>query len=149
LYRNYFGTVYNSPQIPQNLTATPENPLIDDVKSGFLYVDPVLIAGERDRAVSQKTLSHLEKGYTVGLNQFFTEISSKLPLYNLLIDYTNITRVLNLDEVGRGSELYKNPNRPLRKGVSSMLRLHATGAIALPVEIRLQILASSRDVIHS
>ena len=30
-----------------------------------------------------------------------------------------------------------------------MLRLHATGAIALPVEIRLQILASSRDVIHS
>ena len=30
-----------------------------------------------------------------------------------------------------------------------MLRLHATGAVAMPVEIRLQILASSRDVIHS
>jgi heme/copper-type cytochrome/quinol oxidase subunit 2 len=30
-----------------------------------------------------------------------------------------------------------------------MLRLHATGAIAMPVEVRLQILASSRDVIHS
>ena len=30
-----------------------------------------------------------------------------------------------------------------------MLRFHATGAIAMPIEIRLQILASSRDVIHS
>ena len=30
-----------------------------------------------------------------------------------------------------------------------MLRLHATGAVALPIEVRLQILASSRDVIHS
>ena len=30
-----------------------------------------------------------------------------------------------------------------------MLRLHATGAVAMPVEVRLQILASSRDVIHS
>ena len=37
----------------------------------------------------------------------------------------------------------------MRKGVNSMLRLHATGAVAMPVEVRLQILASSRDVIHS
>ena len=46
-------------------------------------------------------------------------------------------------------ELYKNQFRPLKKGVSNMLRLHATGAIALPIEIRLHILASSRDVSHS
>jgi len=37
----------------------------------------------------------------------------------------------------------------MRKGVNSMLRLHATGAVAMPTEVRLQILASSRDVIHS
>lgn len=30
-----------------------------------------------------------------------------------------------------------------------MIRLHATGAIAMPIEIRLHILASSKDVIHS
>jgi hypothetical protein len=46
-------------------------------------------------------------------------------------------------------ELYKNQYRPLRKGVSNMIRLHATGAIAMPIEIRLQIMASSKDVIHS
>jgi hypothetical protein len=50
---------------------------------------------------------------------------------------------------GNTSELYKNPFRPMRKGVNSMLRLHATGAVAMPTEVRLQILASSRDVIHS
>jgi hypothetical protein len=50
---------------------------------------------------------------------------------------------------GNVQELYKNPFRPMRKGVNSMLRLHATGAVAMPVEVRLQILASSRDVIHS
>ena len=46
-------------------------------------------------------------------------------------------------------ELYKNQFRPMKKGVTNMIRLHATGAIAMPIEIRLHILASSKDVIHS
>ena len=50
---------------------------------------------------------------------------------------------------GKSIELSKSQFRPLRKGISSMLRLHATGAVAMPIEIRLQVLASSRDVIHS
>jgi hypothetical protein len=49
----------------------------------------------------------------------------------------------------KSNELTKNPFRPMRKGINSMIRLHATGALAMPVEVRLQILASSRDVIHS
>jgi heme/copper-type cytochrome/quinol oxidase subunit 2 len=62
--------------------------------------------------------------------------------------------IFNWKEVASNStyatfEPYKNPNRPLRKGITSMLRLHSTGAVALPIEVRLQILASSRDVIHS
>jgi heme/copper-type cytochrome/quinol oxidase subunit 2 len=47
------------------------------------------------------------------------------------------------------ADIYKSQFRPLRKGIGSMLRLHATGAVAMPIEIRLQVLASSRDVIHS
>jgi len=45
--------------------------------------------------------------------------------------------------------LYKSQYRPLKKGLTNMIRLHATGAVAMPIEIRLQVLASSRDVIHS
>jgi len=37
----------------------------------------------------------------------------------------------------------------MRKGISNMVRLHATGAVAMPTEVRLHILASSRDIIHS
>jgi len=37
----------------------------------------------------------------------------------------------------------------MRKGVGNMVRLHASGAIALPVEVRLHLMASSRDIIHS
>jgi hypothetical protein len=51
--------------------------------------------------------------------------------------------------LGNNGELYKNQYRPLRKGISNMVKLQATGAIAMPTEIRLQILASSKDVIHS
>jgi hypothetical protein len=52
-------------------------------------------------------------------------------------------------KIGNNLDLYKNQYRPMKKGVTSMLRLHATGAVAMPIETRLQILASSRDVIHS
>jgi hypothetical protein len=45
--------------------------------------------------------------------------------------------------------LLKSQYKPLKKGISNMLRLHATGTIAMPIEMRLQILASSRDIIHS
>ncbi len=47
------------------------------------------------------------------------------------------------------TELLRSQYRPMRKGITNMIRLHATGAMALPIEIRLQLLASSKDVIHS
>ena len=38
---------------------------------------------------------------------------------------------------------------PFRKGVSNMIRIQADKAVAMPVDVRLQILATSRDIIHS
>jgi hypothetical protein len=55
----------------------------------------------------------------------------------------------NRDFVSNNTELYKNQYRPMKKGVSNMIKLHATGAVAMPIEIRLHLLASSKDVIHS
>ena len=55
---------------------------------------------------------------------------------------------LNNGSVGDEYAL-KSQHRPLKKGISNMLRLHATGTVAMPIEMRLQILASSRDIIHS
>jgi hypothetical protein len=55
----------------------------------------------------------------------------------------------NSNALGNNQSLLKNQYRPMKKGVTNMIRLQATGAIAMPIEIRLHILASSRDVIHS
>jgi hypothetical protein len=51
--------------------------------------------------------------------------------------------------LGNRSSLLKNQFKPLKKGITNMMRLQGTGAVALPIEIRLQVLASSKDVIHS
>ena len=65
-------------------------------------------------------------------------------------EYVNYYFSTSNDEaVTSNQELYKNQYRPMKKGVTNMIRLHATGAVAMPIEIRLQILASSKDVIHS
>jgi len=55
----------------------------------------------------------------------------------------------NDSTLGKNTDLFKSQYRPMKKGVTNMIRLQATGAIAMPIEIRLHILASSRDVIHS
>ena len=52
-------------------------------------------------------------------------------------------------DLSKNTVLYKSQFRPMKKGVTNMIRLHATSAIAMPIETRLHILASSKDVIHS
>jgi heme/copper-type cytochrome/quinol oxidase subunit 2 len=51
--------------------------------------------------------------------------------------------------LGKNSELLRSQYRPMKKGVTNMIRLQATGAIAMPIELRMHILASSKDIIHS
>jgi len=67
--------------------------------------------------------------------------SNLIFLYVFNVDVNN-----SLDD---NNVLLKNQHRPMRKGISNMIRLHATGAIAMPTELRLHILASSKDIIHS
>jgi heme/copper-type cytochrome/quinol oxidase subunit 2 len=43
----------------------------------------------------------------------------------------------------------KNPYQPLKKGIHNMIRIQADKAIAMPTDTRLQILAVSKDIIHS
>ena len=142
LYRNFFSKVYGSYAIPQNLTASPANPLIEDFKTSFLFIDPSQYTLESTKSTSYQTVNYFTPTYlkeTLNLVQH-TPVLSKL---------FNDFNFFSSSQIGNNEELLKNPNRPMRKGVMNMLRFHATAAVALPVEVRLQILASSRDVIHS
>jgi hypothetical protein len=78
--------------------------------------------------------------------------SSGLPLNTDFINkylLTYLTGNNNVNNVTGDHELFKSQYRPMKKGVTNMIRLQATNAIAMPTEIRLHILASSKDIIHS
>jgi hypothetical protein len=90
----------------------------------------------------------LLKDWLLSLSNFNNNVFINTDLVNDYLFYYFFSSSKS-NKIGNNTELYKNQYRPLKKGLSSMLRLHATGAVAMPTEIRLQILASSRDVIHS
>jgi hypothetical protein len=129
------------------LTSNPSNPLINEIKASFLFTDSSIYNNEYSRDVYYNSLNFFN----------FTVIKSYLTTYSDFLNLTFITDYLtyyffnnnSVNSLQSNSELYKNQYRPMRKGISNMIRLHATGAIALPIEMRVQILASSKDVIHS
>ncbi len=147
LYREYLSNNNKIINLPFYLTNSPSNPLINEIKSSFSFVDPIIMNNEYSRDV-----------YFNSLNFFnFTVVKSFLKTYgdflnlSLLTDYLFYYFFSNSysNSFFNNNELYKNQYRPMRKGITNMIRLHATGAVAMPIEIRLQVLASSKDVIHS
>jgi heme/copper-type cytochrome/quinol oxidase subunit 2 len=153
LYRLLLENRFSITHLPKNLCATPLNPLLDEVKSSFLFSDPSNFSAESSRELLFSTISLFKLSY---LHELTNQISSLCATYD--IKFANIWPTSYLTyyflnsynyNIGQNSELVKNQFRPLKKGITSMLRLHATGAVAMPIEIRLQVLASSRDVIHS
>ena len=138
-------------QLPQSLSATPNNPLLLELKSSFLFHDPANFSTEFTRDFIYTSHHFLSSLYLRNAIQQLSTTCENLPLnFDALTKFT-LFYFFSTDTTqnGKNSELYKSQFRPLKKGISSMLRLHATGAVAMPTEIRLQVLASSRDVIHS
>jgi hypothetical protein len=152
LYRQYFYTKGFTLNLPKYLTASPKNPLLSEVKAAFPLIDPVTFSSEISREFLYQNTTFLK----FNLIKEFLNISSNslnsLPMNTgFLTNYTFFYLFGNnkSNSIGKNLELYKNQYRPMKKGVTNMIRLHATGAIAMPIEIRLHILASSKDVIHS
>jgi hypothetical protein len=134
--------------LPVYFTASPVNPLYTELQSLSPLVDPVNISMEssRDLFYLHSSLFNLS---------VFNVMFAKLSTTNLPLNTDILTKyILNyFTGVTPGSsvytDFYKNQYRAMKKGVSNMVKLHATGAIAMPIETRLHLLASSKDVIHS
>ena len=148
LYREFFLKNNKIETLPLFVCASPKNDLYQELKSSFLYLNS--IDGE------------IEENYQFlnNLNNFNRTTNTTLIKYLELhfnSDYFlgflkgSVTNLLDnsYEPKGNSNILLKNQYRPIKKGISNMIKLHATGAIALPVEMRIQILASSKDVIHS
>jgi heme/copper-type cytochrome/quinol oxidase subunit 2 len=152
LYRSYFNSKGYAANLPAYLTASPNNPLLEEVKKGQNLVDPASFSSEISREVFYQDLNFMKLGLLTNLAK---SLSSSLDLIG--VNTTSVNDYLfyylfgtqSSTKLGKNLDLYKSQYRPMKKGVTNMVRLQATGAIAMPIEIRLHILASSRDVIHS
>jgi hypothetical protein len=152
LYRQYFFNKGFTMNLPNYLTASPTNSLLQEVKSSFALIDPVSFSSEISREFLYQNTTFLKFNLVREFGNIAADTVNALPFNtNALTNYTffYLLGTNKNTNLGRNMELYKNQFRPMKKGVTNMIRLHATGAIAMPIEIRLHILASSKDVIHS
>ena len=150
MYRHLYNAKGFKAVLPEHFKTSPNNPLLIELKNLSPYSDPINISSESTRDLCYLNSSLLNSALTY---YFSNKLSpSELPLnLNLLNKYLlsyvfGNSTFANLPE---NTDAYKNQYRPMKKGVSNMIKLHATGAIAMPIEVRLHILASSKDVIHS
>lgn len=153
LYRLVLSNRFDVSSLPKNLSVNPDNVFLTELKASFLFSDPSTFSSESTRELLYSSRTLIQLNYIQELvNQlvspYYSETFTNLDFrpFNYITHYFFNTRDSSLSQ---NSDVMKSQFRPLKKGISSMLRLHATGAVAMPIEIRLQVLASSRDVIHS
>lgn len=146
LYRSYLRNHGITLYLPSYLTTSPNNPLLLEIKKTFPLVEPTAFTSEVSRDFLYQQVNFINFSIIKDLTSLST---SYLPVTfnNYLFFYCFGDKSPQI--IGNNNELFKNQYRPMKKGVTNMIRLHATGAIAMPIEIRLHILASSKDVIHS
>jgi hypothetical protein len=134
------------------MTASPTNPLISEVTKGYSYIDPANFSSELSREVMYTDLNFIKLNLLLDIYKNAAHLVENAGL-NISFANTFLFKYLlgndNSTLIGNNRELLKNQYRPMKKGVTNMIKLQATGAIAMPIEIRLHILASSKDVIHS
>ena len=152
LYRCFFRNKTNSYNIPRSLTVSSNNNLLTEIKSAYPFVDPTTYGSEVTRELLYKNTNFLRYVFLKDFLKISNSVFHYIPLnFNLLNNYFIhlFGYAENYGKIEGNNDLYKSQYRPMRKGITNMIRLQATNAIAMPTEIRLHILASSKDVIHS
>jgi len=139
--------------LPLYLTSTPKNPLLEEVKNSYPLIDPLVFSSEASRELFYQNTSFLKFTILKDALILSSDLIAKLPVNTSGLSNYFFLKLFGITNpnttLGQNYELYKNQFRPMKKGVTNMIRLHSTGAVAMPIEIRLHILASSKDVIHS
>jgi hypothetical protein len=139
LYRAYYARSGFRLDLPKYLLASPNNPLLVEIQKSYPVNDIVSRSAEANHSPFHTPLTKNLVNVITGLPLNTKNFEN---LIELFFKQKTINTTNNID-------FYKNQYRPMRKGVTNMIKLHATGAVAMPIEIRLHILASSKDVIHS
>jgi len=152
LYRQFFKEKAKSIALPSFLTVSPNNCLVNDVKSCYSFIDPATYGSEITRELLYDNNNFLHYSLIKDFIKLMNNKNINLPInFDLISNYFVylVGKSNDSTSLGYNGDLYKSQYRPMKKGIVNMIRLQATSAIAMPTEIRLHILASSKDVIHS
>lgn len=152
VYRTYFNSKGFAANLPTYMTASPNNPLLEEIKMGYSFIDPTTFSSELSREKYYSDTNFMRLELTSNAIKYLTSV--------LDVSGVNLSFIQNYmsyyllgststNKLANNQQLYTSQYRPMKKGITNMIRLHATGAIAMPIEIRMHVLASSRDVIHS
>jgi len=146
LYSEYFLKKGNSIHLPDSLRASQSNTLFSEVQKVYKFIEPSNFITEVSRDLYYANSISLIDNLLCDMLNMSTPLAPNFFLKNLF--YYSVNSNLHYSDKFSNLNL-KDQFRPMKKGISNMVRLHATGAIAMPTEIRVHILASSRDIIHS
>ena len=145
---------FNIPDVDIRSYVNINNPQLNKLEA-FLRrkINPVVISGKNTRDYFYSNIDFIRlliiKDFIINLNK---------NLLNVPLNTASITNHLVYKFIGESSAnsqlnqdftMRKSQFRPMRKGIINMVKLHGTNAVAMPTEIRLRIIASSKDVIHS
>jgi heme/copper-type cytochrome/quinol oxidase subunit 2 len=134
------------------LSVAPNNSLVRDIKAVYSFIEPAAYSSESTREFLYQNPGYIYFTFVKDFIKVINDLNYQMPLNMDAISNYFIYSMGSKNPkyyLGGNQELYKSQYRPMRKGVINMIRLQATNAVAMPIEIRLHILASSKDVIHS
>jgi hypothetical protein len=116
-----------------------------------MFIDPTTYSSEVTRELLYQSSDFLRYSFLVDFMKLINNLNYNFPInFDSINNYFIYLTGLNYNtNLGNNKDLFKSQYRPMKKGIVNMIRLQATSAIAMPTEIRLHILASSKDVIHS
>lgn len=125
IFREYSYSKLGSINVPSSYVTSPENPIILDFKSSYNFLN-----------------------FNSNNSEFSKDVYFNF--LNLYDNYLNKNLNLNIkNDLNFSDNSLKSQYKPMKKGPTNMIRLHATGAVAIPIETRIQMMSSSKDVIHS
>lgn len=148
-YRAFFNSKAQVIGLPDSLVAAPTNKLLLELRASLGFSNIGDMASNINNI--NFTASQIDR---TQFDLFQHRLTSLLPAnLNPIINFTGFyfsgLKSTFYEDAQVAPQLLKSQYRPMRKGVANMVRLQATSAIAMPTEMRLHILASSKDVIHS
>jgi hypothetical protein len=115
LYRRYFKEKLNSSLVPNFLTVSPNNSILKDVRSNYLFIDPTTYSSEVTRELLYQSSDFLRYSFLVDFMKLINNLNYNFPInFNSINNYFIYLTGLNYNTtLGNNKDLFKSQYRPM------------------------------------